>query len=153
ASKQIGIIKKLGENSKEIINACDSGREGELIAYYTLMKSGLGKRPTKRLWTSSVTEAGIKKAYQSLKDGKEYRNLLNSALVRNQADWLIGINATRAFTVKVGGGERVSIGRVRVPVVAMIYDRCKAIEDFVKETYYVVEADFEQNDTTYKGVL
>ncbi|MCA1064483.1 DNA topoisomerase 3 (plasmid) [Rossellomorea sp. AcN35-11] len=153
ASKQVSLIEKLGKDSKTVVNACDSGREGELIFHRTALTTGLYKKPIKRLWTSSVTEAAIKKAYDNLKDAKEYRNLLNSAVVRSEADWLIGINATMAFTVQVGAGDTVNIGRVKVPVVSMVYDRCKAVEDFVKKTYYVVESNFEQGDSKYKGVL
>lgn len=152
-SKQFYVIRELGKRANSIVNACDSGREGELIFFYTAVMAGLSNKPTKRLWTSSVTEEGIRNAYRSMQDAKEYKNLLNSAIVRSRADWLIGINATRAFTVKVGAGDLLPIGRVKAPVVAMIYDRCKAIEEFEKKTYYVIEAEFEQGEMRYKGLL
>lgn len=146
--KQLQIIKELSQNSSIIINACDSGREGELIFGYIMQYLKLNK-PVKRLWTSSLTPEAIRNAYEQMKSGEDYRNLLLAAKARSESDWIIGINGTRAFTTK--HDELLSVGRVQTPVLAMLANRQKEIENFKTETYFEVKAQFTQNSTAYIG--
>ncbi len=140
-SKQLSVLKKLmnAKTTDYIICATDSGREGELIFryIYTFVKC---KKPFKRLWISSMTDEAIKDGMASLKDGCQYDNLFFSAQCRSQADWLVGINASRAYTVKYGA--LLSIGRVQTPTLNMIVKRQNEIENFVSQDYYEVAADY-----------
>jgi DNA topoisomerase III len=141
SKKQLDILKKL-MNDKEtdsIICATDSGREGELIFRY-IYDYNKCRKPFKRLWISSMTDAAIKEGFDNLKDGSEYDLLYASAKCRSEADWLVGINATRAFTVKYDA--LLSIGRVQTPTLAMIVKRQAEIDNFVPEKYYEVTADY-----------
>lgn len=144
--KQFDILKKLMEQSKisGLICATDSGREGELIFRYIYDLAGSNK-PFKRLWISSMTDAAIKEGFETLKDGSEYDNLYQSAKCRSEADWLVGINASRAFTLRYDA--LLSIGRVQTPTLALIVERQKEIDAFDVRDYWEVEADFE----SYKG--
>ena len=117
----------------EIIIATDAGREGELVARWILEKSGC-RKPIKRLWISSVTDKAIKAGFSSLKDGREYDTLYSAAWARAEADWLVGINATRALTCKYNA--QLSCGRVQTPTRAMIEKREEEIRSFKPETYY-----------------
>lgn len=117
----------------EIIIATDAGREGELVARWILEKSGC-RKPIKRLWISSVTDKAIKAGFSSLKDGREYDTLYSAAWARAEADWLVGINATRALTCKYNA--QLSCGRVQTPTLAMIEKREEEIRYFKPETYY-----------------
>lgn len=117
----------------EIIIATDAGREGELVARWILEKSGCHK-PVKRLWISSVTDKAIKEGFAHLKEGKEYQNLYAAAVCRAQADWLVGINATRALTCKYNA--QLSCGRVQTPTLAMIARREEEIRKFRPQEYY-----------------
>ena len=117
----------------EIIIATDAGREGELVARWILEKSGC-RKPIKRLWISSVTDKAIKAGFSSLKDGREYDTLYSAAWARAEADWLVGINATRALTCKYNA--QLSCGRVQTPTLAMIEKREEEIHSFKPETYY-----------------
>ena len=117
----------------EIIIATDAGREGELVARWRLEKSGC-RKPIKRLWISSVTDKAIKAGFSSLKDGREYDTLYSAAWARAEADWLVGINATRALTCKYNA--QLSCGRVQTPTLAMIEKREEEIRSFKPETYY-----------------
>ena len=117
----------------EIIIATDAGREGELVARWILEKSGC-RKPIKRLWISSVTDKAIKAGFSSLKDGREYDTLYSAAWARAEADWLVGINATRALTCKYNA--QLSCGRVQTPTLAMIEKREEEIRSFKSETYY-----------------
>lgn len=143
---QFDILKKLMEQSRisSLICATDSGREGELIFRYIYELAGC-KKPFKRLWISSMTDAAIKEGFDSLKDGSEYDNLYNSAKCRSEADWLVGINASRAFTLRYDA--LLSIGRVQTPTLALIVERQKEIDAFDARDYWEVEADFDG----YKG--
>ena len=105
---------------QEIVIATDAGREGELVARLILLKSG-NKKPIKRLWISSVTDKAIREGFAHLKDGRAYDNLYHAAMCRAKADWLVGINATRALTCKYNA--QLSCGRVQTPTLAMIADR------------------------------
>ena len=117
----------------EVIIATDAGREGELVARWILEKAGC-KKPLKRLWISSVTDKAIKDGFSKLRDGKEYNNLYAAAVSRAEADWLVGINATRALTCKYNA--QLSCGRVQTPTLAMIARREEEIRRFQPEEYY-----------------
>ena len=121
-----------------VVNACDAGREGELIFkhVYDLSRT---KLPVKRLWISSLEDSAILDGFEHLKDGEEYRNLANAAVCRSQADWLIGMNATRAFTSKYY--KRLTVGRVQTPTLAMLVERDNQIKNFKKQKYFNVELD------------
>ena len=129
---------------ESLICATDSGREGELIFRYIYECVGC-KKPFKRLWISSMTDEAITAGFASLKDGSEYDNLYEAAKCRSEADWLVGINATRAFTLKYN--SLLSIGRVQTPTLALIVSKQKEIDAFKPEEYWEVEADFGE----YKG--
>ena len=135
--KQFGILKKLMRDSKvdEVICATDAGREGELIFRLVYEQAGC-KMPMKRLWISSMEEQAIKDGFSSLKDGSCYDSLYQSALCRAKADWLIGINATRLFSVLYN--HTLNVGRVQTPTLKMLVDRDAAITTFKKEKYYHV---------------
>lgn len=135
--KQFSILKELLFKSDvtEVINACDAGREGELIFRFVMEKAGCEK-PVKRLWISSMEESAIKKGFNNLKDGKDYDNLYFSALCRAKADWLIGINASRLFSLIYN--HTINVGRVQSPTLKMLVDRSDAITNFKKEKYYHV---------------
>lgn len=137
-SKQFGVIKKL-MNRKDvdsIVCATDAGREGELIFRF-VYEFATSKKPFSRLWISSMEEAAIREGFANLKDGREYDNLYQSALCRAKADWLIGINATRLFSVLYR--KTLNIGRVQTPTLKMIVDRDNDISFFKKEKYYTVD--------------
>lgn len=121
----------------EIIIATDAGREGELVARLILEKAG-SKKPMKRLWISSVTDKAIKEGFEHLKNGHEYDTLYDAAMCRAEADWLVGINATRALTCKYNA--QLSCGRVQTPTLAMIAKREEAIRGFVPQPYYGITA-------------
>ncbi|MFV0395256.1 MAG: DNA topoisomerase III [Coprobacillaceae bacterium] len=133
--KQYNAVKKQMSRSdvKSIVIATDAGREGELVARWIIDKSGI-KKPLKRLWISSVTDKAIKDGFKHLKDAKEYYNLYNSAKARAEADWIVGINATRALTCK--HNAQLACGRVQTPTVAIINHRQEEIQNFVPRTYY-----------------
>lgn len=121
----------------EVIIATDAGREGELVARLILKKAGCQK-PLKRLWISSVTDKAIREGFAGLKDGKEYENLYDAAMCRAEADWMVGINATRALTCKYNA--QLSCGRVQTPTLAMIAKREAEIKAFVPQAYYGIQA-------------
>lgn len=121
----------------DIIIATDAGREGELVARLILEKAG-AKKPLKRLWISSVTDRAIREGFENLKDGKEYEPLYDAAMCRAEADWMVGINATRALTCKYNA--QLSCGRVQTPTLAMIAKREEQIRQFVPKPYYGIRA-------------
>lgn len=135
--KQFSVLKALlfRNDVTEVINGCDAGREGELIFRFVMEKAGY-KKPVKRLWISSMEESAIKKGFDDLKDGKDYDNLYFSALCRAKADWLVGINATRLFSLLYN--HTLNVGRVQSPTLKMLVDRNDAISNFKKEKYYHV---------------
>lgn len=122
---------------QEVVIATDAGREGELVARWILDKAH-NQKPCKRLWISSVTDKAIREGFASLKDAKEYDNLYRAAVSRAEADWLVGINATRALTCKYNA--QLSCGRVQTPTLAMIAQREQEIREFVPKPYYTVTA-------------
>ncbi|MFP7169763.1 DNA topoisomerase III [Terribacillus sp. FSL K6-0262] len=121
----------------EIVIATDAGREGELVARWILEKARVNK-PVKRLWISSVTDKAIKDGFKNLKSGKQFENLYKSAVARAEADWYVGLNATRALTTKFNA--QLSSGRVQTPTLAMIHQREEEIKNFKPETFYGIEA-------------
>ena len=143
--KQFGILKKLmnDSNVEEVICATDAGREGELIFRLVYEQAGC-KKPMKRLWISSMEEQAIKEGFASLKDGSCYDSLYQSALCRAKADWLVGINASRLFSVLYN--QNLKVGRVQTPTLAMIVDRNQKIQEFTKEKYYVAHIRFDEMD-------
>ena len=135
--KQFKTLKELMHRAdvSEVVNACDAGREGELIFRFVYEVAGC-KKPMRRLWISSMEDGAIKAGFASLKDGRDYGALFASALCRAKADWLIGINATRLFSCLYG--KTLNVGRVQTPTLKMLVDRDAAIMNFKKETYYHV---------------
>ena len=135
SARQYHNIKSLlfRKDVDQIIIATDAGREGELVARWILEKSGCHK-PIKRLWISSVTDKAIREGFANLKDGRMYNNLYHAAKSRAEADWLVGINATRALTCKYNA--QLSCGRVQTPTLAIIAKREEEIRSFKPEDYY-----------------
>ncbi|RFU62406.1 DNA topoisomerase III [Peribacillus glennii] len=139
SGKQYQAVKsQLNRNDvKDIVIATDAGREGELVARWIIEKANV-KKPIKRLWISSVTDKAIKDGFHKLRDGKEYENLYASAVARAEADWIVGMNATRALTTKYNA--QLSCGRVQTPTLAMIAKREEEIKSFQPKPYYGVTA-------------
>ena len=135
---QFNVLRKLLRSKKfdYVVNACDAGREGEAIFRRVYALAG-SKLPIKRLWISSMEDAAIQQGFENLKDGVAYDNLFAASECRAKADWLIGMNGTRAFTKKYG--RKQTIGRVQTPTLAMLAERQAKIQNFVKEPYYKVE--------------
>ena len=135
--KQFKTLKEFMHRAdvSEVVNACDAGREGELIFRFVYEMAGC-KKPMRRLWISSMEETAIKEGFSHLKNGGDYDALFASALCRAKADWLIGINATRLFSVLYN--HTLNVGRVQTPTLKMLVDRDAAITTFKKETYYHV---------------
>ena len=138
--KQFATLKGLMHRAdvSEVVNACDAGREGELIFRFVYHMAGCNK-PMRRLWISSMEDAAIKAGFADLKDGQDYDALYASALCRAKADWIIGINATRLFSCLYG--KTLNVGRVQTPTLKMLTDRGAAITGFQKEKYYHVRLD------------
>ena len=146
---EIEVIKKTGrqfaavktqmyrKDVNENIIATDAGREGELVARWIIKKAGVTK-PRKRLWISSGTDKAIKEGFAHLKNGHDYDNLYAAAMARAEADWLVGLNATRALTVK--HNAQLSCGRVQTPTLAMILARSEQIKNFKEKKYYGLTA-------------
>ncbi|TYO96848.1 DNA topoisomerase III [Desulfallas thermosapovorans] len=132
---------------QEIVIATDAGREGELVARWIIEKAGV-KKPLKRLWISSVTDKAIKEGIRNLKNGSDYENLFASAVARAEADWLVGINATRALTCK--HNAQLSCGRVQTPTLAIIARREEEIKNFKPRKYYGITARAGKIDLTWR---
>jgi DNA topoisomerase-3 len=145
AKKQLNAVHKLMKDPdvELIVNACDAGREGELIFAYLYETSGV-KKPVKRLWLNSMTKAAIQEAFEHLRDGEEMRLLEEAARSRSEADWLVGMNATRAASIRLRAAfdGAVSLGRVQTPTLALVVRRELEIRAFVPEPYWLVEARF-----------
>ena len=137
-SKQFNIVKSQinRDDVGKIVIATDAGREGELVARWILQKCNTNK-PLKRLWISSSTDKAIKDGFKNLKEASKYENLYNSAIARAEADWIVGINATRALTTKYNA--QLSCGRVQTPTLAMIHKREEEIRNFTPREYYTLE--------------
>lgn len=140
--KQFKVVKSLmnRKDITEVINACDAGREGELIFRLVYSQANC-KKPIKRLWISSMEESAIREGFANLKDGSEYDNLYQSALCRLWADWLVGINATRLFSLLYR--KTLNIGRVQTPTLALLTDRHNKISFFKKEKYFTAMLDID----------
>ena len=149
--KQFKTLKELMHRAdvSEVVNACDAGREGELIFRFVYEVAGC-KKPMRRLWISSMEDGAIKAGFASLKDGREYDALFASALCRAKADWLIGINATRLFSCLYG--KTLNVGRVQTPTLKMLTDRDAAISHFQKEKYYHVRLDLSGADAASERI-
>lgn len=134
-AKQFGVVKRqlFRNDVKDIVIATDAGREGELVARFILMKAGC-RKPLKRLWISSVTDRAIKEGFSRLRDGREYNHLRDAAMCRAEADWLVGLNATRALTCKYNA--QLSCGRVQTPTLAIIAKREEEIRNFRPKAYW-----------------
>lgn len=140
--QQFLILKKLmlDSNVTEIVCATDADREGELIFRYVYRLAGC-KKPVLRLWTSSLEESAIRKAFADMKPGSAYNSLYRAGESRDKADWLIGMNGTRLFTVRYGGKETLHLGRVKTPTLAMVVQRDYEIAHFVKQKFFTVLLD------------
>lgn len=146
--KQLDTIKQLFERADELVCATDAGREGELIFRYILSWSQCMHKPFKRLWISSLTPDAIKAGFEKLADGHRFDNLYYAAKCRSESDWIVGLNATRFFTVKHGGQNLWSVGRVQTPLLAMIVRRDLDIERFKPEDYWELHTVYR--DTRFK---
>jgi DNA topoisomerase-3 len=153
--KQMSVVtKQIGrEDIAEIVNACDAGREGELIFAYLYEKAN-GKKPVNRLWLKSMTSAAMKEAFGALRPSDEFALLEQAARSRSEADWIVGMNATRAATIRLRSSfdGAVSLGRVQTPTLAIIARREEEIKAFVPEPYWLVDASFEADgQRNYEG--
>ena len=147
--KQFSVIEKLMATATEVINCGDAGQEGELIQRWVMQKA-LCKCPVKRLWISSLTEESIREGFNSLKDNSEFQRLYEAGLARAIGDWLLGMNATRIYTLKYGGNRQVlSIGRVQTPTLALIVNRYNEIKNFIPEPYWELKTLYR--DVTFSS--
>ena len=136
-----------------LINACDAGREGELIFNYIAQNAKSGK-PVQRLWLQSMTQGAIRDGFAHLRPGREMEGLGDAAVCRSESDWLVGINGTRAMTAfnsKTGGFHLTTVGRVQTPTLAIVVEREKKIREFKPRDYWEVEAEFSAKAGSYKG--
>lgn len=148
--RQFKIIEQLVANAEEVINCGDAGQEGELIQRWVLQKA-LCRCPIKRLWISSLTEDAIREGFSSLHDSADYQRLYEAGLARAIGDWLLGMNATRIYTLKYGSNRQVlSIGRVQTPTLALIVSRYNDIKNFVPEPYWELKTVYR--DTSFSAV-
>ena len=146
--KQFGIIQRLMQAADGIINCGDAGQEGELIQRWVMQKAN-ATCPVKRLWISSMTDEAIQEGFQRLKDQAEYQSLYLAGLSRAIGDWLLGMNATRLYTLKYGQNRQVlSIGRVQTPTLALIVNRQKEIDGFKPEPYWVLATIYRDTQFT-----
>ncbi|MGZ6694251.1 MAG: DNA topoisomerase 3 [Solirubrobacteraceae bacterium] len=155
SQKQMSVVSKLlkRDDVDLVVNACDAGREGELIFAYLFEKAKASK-PVKRLWLSSMTNQAMREALEHLRDGSEMEKLEEAARSRSEADWIVGMNATRAATIRLRSSfdGAVSLGRVQTPTLAIIARREEEIRAFVPEKYWLVDATFEaEGDRRYEG--
>ena len=145
--KQFSIIEGLMQKAERIVNCGDAGQEGELIQRWVMQKAG-AKCPVSRLWISSMTDEAIREGFQNLKDQADYQPLYMAGLSRAIGDWLLGMNATRLYTLRYGQNRQVlSIGRVQTPTLALIVNRQKEIDNFKPEPYWVLATVYR--DTTF----
>ncbi len=154
-SGRVGVLRKLirDKNVSEIINACDAGREGELIFRYIVQYAGT-KKPIRRLWLQSMTPEAIRDGFARLRSDAEMQPLASAARSRNEADWLVGINATRAFTLRLSGGRGstvTSLGRVQTPTLAIIVDRENKIKEFKPRELNEIIGTFRGKTDEYSG--
>jgi DNA topoisomerase III len=158
SKKQMNVIKRLlsRDDVTSVVNACDAGREGELIFAYLYEKAG-ARKPVKRLWLNSMTKEAIRQAFGALRESSELASLEAAARSRSEADWIVGMNATRAATIRLRSAfdGAVSLGRVQTPTLAILARREEEIRAFVPEPYWVVDASFdpvaEPSGRSYEG--
>lgn len=150
--KQFNILKTLIAQADEIINCGDAGQEGELIQRWVYQKAGC-RVPVKRLWISSLTEEAIREGFRNLKDQSEYQRLYEAGLCRATGDWLLGMNATRAYTLRYRkqNAQVLSIGRVQTPTLALIVGRQQEIERFVPRTYWELKTEYR--NITFSAII
>ena len=149
--KQFQIIERLMQAADEIINCGDAGQEGELIQRWVMQKAG-AHCPVKRLWISSLTEEAIREGFAKLQDQSQFQSLYEAGLSRAIGDWLLGMNATRLYTLKYGQNRQIlSIGRVQTPTLALIVNRQQEIEHFVPKQYWELKTVYR--DTTFSAIV
>ncbi|MDQ3429272.1 MAG: DNA topoisomerase 3, partial [Actinomycetota bacterium] len=151
--EQFNVVKGLLQDPSvtEVVNACDAGREGELIFAYLYGLSRCGK-PVRRLWISSLTHEAIRSGFDALRDGSRMKPLEDAARSRGEADWVVGMNATRAYSIRFGRpGNVLSVGRVQTPTLKLLVDREGEIEAFKPEKFWTVHARFVRDGGTYDG--
>lgn len=142
--KQFSVIESLVKDAEEVINCGDAGQEGELIQRWVLAKAQC-KAPVKRLWISSLTEEAIREGFKNLREGSEFDPLYAAGSARAIGDWLLGMNATRLYTLKYGGNKQVlSIGRVQTPTLALVVNRQKEIDDFVPTPFWELKTEYKK---------
>ena len=153
--RQFNVIKSLIEQADEVINCGDAGQEGELIQRWVYQQAGC-KCPVKRLWVSSLTEEAIREGFLTLKDQSEYQHLYEAGMMRAIGDWLLGMNATRAYTIRYARGtgrdrQVLSVGRVQTPTLALVVKRQAEIEHFVPKTYWELKTMYR--DTLFSAQI
>ena len=145
--KQFKVIESLFQSADEIVNCGDAGQEGELIQRWVMQKAKCLTKPVKRLWISSLTDESIRAGFDNLKDQKEFDSLYYAGLSRAIGDWILGINATRLFTLKYSSGKGVlSVGRVQTPTLALIVQRQREIDGFVPEDFWEIKTKYRNVD-------
>jgi len=148
------LLRKLlsREDIGEVVNACDAGREGELIFHY-IYQLAKCRLPVRRLWLTSMTNSAIADAFTNLLPQSAKAGLLGSAICRSQADWLVGMNGSRYGTIRIGGAKRevFSVGRVQTPTLMLLVKREFEIRNFVPKTFWKIEADFGLTQGNYRG--
>src|SRR4028118_170727 len=152
--EHFNVVKGLMQDPSltEVVNACDAGREGELIFAYLYGLSRCGK-PVRRLWISSLTHEAIRSGFDALRDGSRMKPLEDAARSRGEADWVVGMNATRAYSVRFGRpGNVLSVGRVQTPTLKLLVEREAEIEAFEPEKFWTVHARFRREENSYDGV-
>lgn len=155
SESRLRLLKKLYKRKdiNNVVNACDAGREGELIFYY-LIRHFQGAKPVQRLWLQSMTPLAIREGFENLRAGDELRPLQHAAVCRAESDWLVGINSTRAMTAlnsSGGGFSLTTVGRVQTPTLAILVDREKEIQNFTPRDYWQINATFEIASGRYQG--
>ena len=154
-ASRLKVLNKLikRKDVASLVNACDAGREGELIFNYIAQHAKTSK-PVQRLWLQSMTQGAIRDGFSHLRNGQEMQGLGDAAVCRAESDWLVGINGTRAMTAfnsKTGGFHLTTVGRVQTPTLAIVVERERKIREFKPRSYWEVEADFAAKAGNYAG--
>ena len=154
SKKQMNVVKRMlsRDDVETVVNACDAGREGELIFAYLYEKAGSAK-PVQRLWLNSMTKRAIEAAFSELRPSSEFATLEQAARSRSEADWIVGMNATRAATIRLRSSfdGAVSLGRVQTPTLAILARREEEIRAFTPEPYWLVDASFDTVRATVRA--
>jgi DNA topoisomerase-3 len=152
AQRQLQTVKSLFLNADEIVCATDAGREGELIFRYILSWCGCENKPCKRLWISSLTDEAIRQGFAQLRDSRAFEGLYQAARCRSEADWIVGLNATRYYTLKFGQGSQLwTLGRVQTPVLALVVQRDRDIADFKPKDFWELHTVYREVDFQHSG--